>query len=461
MTRTTTTQSPYLEGNFAPVAEEVTAFDLPVTGTIPDGVNGRLLRIGPNPVASVDPSTYHWFSGTGMAHGLRLRDGKAEWYRNRFVRSDRVTEAKGWDAVAGPRHGPGDGTANTNLISHAGRTLALVEAGGLPVELDYELETVSRMDFDGSLPGAFSAHPKVDPHTGELHALAYYWEWDHLQYVVVGTDGRVRRTVDVAVPDGPMVHDMAITANYVVLLDLPVTFNRDAAMGGESFPYRWNPDHPARVGLLPRDGGAADVAWCEVEPCYVFHILNAYDSDGTVVADVVRYPKMFATDLLGPNEGSSTLERWTVDVASGHVGEERLDGRGQEFPRHDERRSGLPYRYGYAVAAGAGAGGEHGPALKHDLAAGTTQVHDYGDRQGHPRAGVRAPPARRRRGRRMDPLVYLRRRHRHQRRGHPRRPGLHRRSGRHHPPTPPRPFRVPRQLGRRRRSLIMILTLRP
>ncbi len=376
MSATTTAPSPYLAGNFAPVGDELTAFDLPVTGTIPAGLDGRLLRIGPNPVVAEDPSTYHWFTGTGMAHGLRLSHGKAQWYRNRFVRSDRVTNAKGWPAVTGPRHGPGDGTANTNLIGHAGRTLAIVEAGGLPVELDDELETVARTDFAGTLPGGFSAHPKLDPHTGELHAVAYYWEWDHLQYMVVGTDGRVRRTVDVAVPDGPMVHDMALTATNVVLLDLPVTFDLAAAMGGRSLPYRWDADHRARVGLLPRDGTAADVTWCDVEPCYVFHILNAYDHDDKVVIDVVRHPRMFATDLLGPNEGSPTLERWTLDPASGQAREERLDDHAQEFPRLDERRSGSPYRYGYAV--GVRDGIEHGPALKHDLVAGTTEVHDYG-----------------------------------------------------------------------------------
>lgn len=372
----TLTNSAYLRDNFAPVNEEVTAFDLDVTGTIPDGLDGRLLRIGPNPVEPEDPATYHWFTGTGMAHGLRLRDGRAEWYRNRFVRSDRVTEAKGWPAVTGPRHGQGDGTANTNLIGHAARTLAIVEAGQLPVELSYELETLARTDLAGTLSGAFSAHPKRDPLTGELHAVAYYWEWDHLQYLVVGTDGRVRRTVDVPVEDGPMVHDMAITATQVVLLDLPVTFELEDAMGGARFPYRWNQDHEARIGLLPRNGAAEEVRWCEVEPCYVFHVLNAYDDGAKVVLDVVRHQKMFATDVLGPNEGDTTLERWTVDPGSGKVHEERLDDRSQEFPRHDERLIGAIHRYGYAAAVGGGV--EHGPALKHDLVAGTTEVHDYG-----------------------------------------------------------------------------------
>jgi carotenoid cleavage dioxygenase-like enzyme len=367
----------YLEGNFAPVTEEVTAFELPVRGSIPEELHGRYLRIGPNPVTPPEPEQYHWFTGSGMVHGVRLRGGRAEWYRNRFVRSDDVTAAKGWPETPGPRPAMGSNVANTNVIGHAGRTWAIVEAGGLPVELTYELETVARSNFDGTLPGSFSAHPKRDPVNGELHAVAYYWEWPYVQYLVVGTDGRVKKRVDVPVADGPMMHDLAITETQVVLFDLPVTFSLDAVAAGAVFPYRWNPDHGARVGLLPRTGTAADVRWFDVELCYVYHPLNAFDaSDGRVVVDVVRHPRMFATDLYGPNEGTPSLERWTIDPSGGKVLEERLDDRGQEFPRMDERRLGREHRYGYTVSFLPGA--VHGPLLKHDLASGTRLVHDYG-----------------------------------------------------------------------------------
>jgi carotenoid cleavage dioxygenase len=375
------TTSPYLSGNFAPVDREVEAFDLPVRGRIPDALAGRLLRIGPNPVSVPDPSTYHWFLGAGMVHGVRIRDGKAEWYRNRYVRSDGVTTAKGWPTTPGPRHGMGDGTANTNVVGYAGSTYAIVEAGSLPVELDYDLETVRTSDFGGTLPGSFTAHPKRDPASGELHAMAYYWEWDYVQYLVVGTDGRVRKTVDVPVPGRPMLHDCAITETNVVVFDLPVTFDLDVAMSGiGTLPYRWNPDYGARVGLLPRDATNGRAArWAELdELCYVFHPLNAYDlPDGRVVCDVVKHPRMFASDFNGPNEGQPTLWRWIIDPQSGRVAEELLDERGQEFPRHDERRVGRAYRYGYTAAFRSRL--EHGPALKHDLERGTSERHDYGE----------------------------------------------------------------------------------
>jgi carotenoid cleavage dioxygenase len=376
------TTSPYLSGNFAPVEDESTAQDLSVTGSIPRELEGRLLRIGPNPVAP-DPDNYHWFIGNGMVHGVRLRDGRAEWYRNRYVRDDEVARVKGLPPVSGPRPATqlGDGGANTNVIGHAGRTFAIVEAGNLPVELDYELETVARCDFDGTLPAGFTAHPKRDPETGELHAAVYSPMWRHIQYVVVGTDGRVRKTVDVPTPGSPMVHDCHITENYFILLDFPVVFTPEMLTQGYSLPYRWTPDYGARVGLLPREGKAEDVVWSELELCFAFHPLNAYeDTDGRVVLDIVRHPKMFDTHLLGPNEGPPTLDRWIVDPKGGRVQEQRLDDRPQEFPRHDERRLGKPYRYGYTAsfAGGEGGGLAMGGLMKHDLRDGKVALHHEG-----------------------------------------------------------------------------------
>jgi carotenoid cleavage dioxygenase-like enzyme len=295
-----------------------------------------------------------------MVHGVRLGDGRAEWYRNRWVR--------------------GDDVVNTHVIGVAGRTFALVEAGGVPVELTDELDTIGSCRFDDTLDGSFSAHTHRDPATGLLHAVTYHWSWDHIRHVVLGPDAHVRREVQIPVPDGPSVHDCAITERFVVLFDLPVTFSMDAVSGGALFPYRWNPDHPPRVGLLPLDGDPNDVRWFEAPSCYVFHTLNAYDvsADGSdrVVVDLVRHPRMFATVLNGPDEGDPVLERWTLDLVAGTLSTETLDDRAQEFPRIDERRTGRPHRYGYG--AGFGAGVEHGPAFKHDLAAGTSAVHDYG-----------------------------------------------------------------------------------
>ncbi len=378
-----TATNPYLAGNFAPILEETTAFDLRISGSLPAELDGRLLRIGPNPPGLADPERHHWFIGSGMTHGVRLRDGSAEWYRSRYVIDDEVVRALGRAPLSGPHHGMGGGGANTNVIGIGGRTFAIVEAGSLPVELTDELECIARNDFDGTLPGSFTAHPKVDPDTGDLHAVVYYWEWDYVQYVVVGADARVKHAANIAVPGKPMTHDCAISASQVVVFDLPCTFDLEMAMSGPTLPYRWTPDYGARVGLIPKFGSADEVRWCELdEPCYVYHPMNAVDqADGTVVMEAVVHPSTFADDLRGPNEGGTTFERWTIDPKAGRVRRAVLDDTSQEFPRHHEGLIGKPYRYGYAAqfdSIGPNESLRLGSLLKHDLANGTTERHEVG-----------------------------------------------------------------------------------
>jgi carotenoid cleavage dioxygenase-like enzyme len=378
----------FLEGSFAPVTEEITAYDLPVTGRLPAALNGRYLRNGPNPLGLDDPN-YHWFLGAGMVHGVRLRDGKAQWYRNRWVRSKTVAAAHDERWSAGPVHENMDFAANTCVIEQAGRTLATVEAGPLPYELSDELDTIGPCDFGGTLPGGFAAHTKLDHDTGELHAIAYFWAWDHVQHVIVDPAGKVVRSTDVAVPDGPMMHDFALTKNYVVVLDLPVTFSLNAVSAGRELPYVWNPDHKSRVGLLPRDG-SGEARWFEVDPCWVFHCLNGYEDDaGRVVVDLCQYNGPFDVSTLWAAHGPVTLDRWTIDPASGRVTQQRLDDRGQEFPRVDDRVISRQHRYGYSAVIGevtraitmAGDFSDDAFAnalLKHDLTNGTTQAHEFG-----------------------------------------------------------------------------------
>lgn len=369
--------NPWLAGPFAPVAGELATNELAVEGELPAELDGLYARIGPNPLKPANPATYHWFLGDGMVHAIRIKDGRALWYRRRYVRSSSVSAALGEPPAPGPRRGMVD-TVNTNIIRHAGRLLAMVESGPNPVELDAELNTIRHSDFDGTLGGAFSAHPHRDPDSGELHAVCYDARiLNRVRYVVVGTDGRVRRSVEVPVRHGPSIHDCAISRRYVVILDLPVTFSFRALLDGSSFPYRWNPNHRARVGLLPRDGDARDVKWCDVDPCYVFHPCNAFDlPDGRVALDVVVHDRMFHASRNGPDGDLTTFERWTCDPSSGTVAREVIDDRPQEFPRFDERLTGKPYRYAYTVNRSGP--GEASALFKHDLAERRTQLRMFG-----------------------------------------------------------------------------------
>ena len=342
----TVVENKWLQGPYAPIGGDVTATELEVVGTLPPELTGRYLRNGPNPITPVDPATHHWFIGDGMVHGVRLDEGRADWYRARMVRSTGVSEQLGEDPAPGERHG-GMETANTNVIGLGDRTLAIVEAGARPVELSYELDTICHTDLGGGLPHGYTAHPKVDPVTGDRHAISYHWGIPHLEYSVIGADGTVKQVSPVEVEGGPMVHDCSITERWAVVYDLPVTFDLDIAMTGAGFPYTWAPERPARLGLIPLGGSGADVRWFQVAPCYVFHPLNAHDDGDKVVLDVVRYERMFDAARLGPDDSAPMLWRWTIDTVSGTVHEEQLGDQPMEFPRVDERVVGRPHRWAY------------------------------------------------------------------------------------------------------------------
>jgi len=371
--------SPYVAGNFAPVHEEHTLTDLPVVGKIPEELEGRLLRNGPNPIGEVDLANHHWFLGDGMVHGIRLRGGKAEWYRNRYVGSERTVELLGRSGQ-GPLTG-GTGP-NTNVIGHAGSTYAIVEGGTKPVELTYELETIRTNGFNDSLHNGYSAHPKYDPLTGEMHAMCYapLLLGDKLEYVVVGADGVMTKTLQITVPTMPMVHDMALTQKYAVVMDLAVAVDIDLAMGGSQIPYRWFEDYNARLGLLPRNAtDESAIIWCEIDPCFAFHPLNSYDTDdGKLIIDICVFDKIFHTDRNGPSrDAPPMLERWTVDPVIGRVKRDRLDDRSQEFPRVAGRVLNQKHRYGY-TAGGAVSANPVGQTIKHDFDQGTSTAYDHG-----------------------------------------------------------------------------------
>lgn len=371
----------YLEGNFAPVATEVTATDLAVTGAVPPELAGRYIRTGPNPFAA-EADTYHWFSGDGMVHGVDLHGGQARWYRNRWVRSPEATERLGGTPVPREEGGWYTASGNTNVFAHGGRILAVTE-GSLPYELTPELDTVAARNFGGPLPGGINAHPKFDPDTGEMHVMTYGFDAPALRYHVVDPAGRLSRTVEIDLPAPVMVHDMGLTPTRAVLFDLPVLFDLDQAVRGVPLPFRWGPDNGARVGLLPRTGTAADVVWVDVEPCYVYHPLNAYDDGDRVVIDLVVHEHAFAEDG-EPGADRPRLERWTIDPQARKVVTETIDDRGGEFPRGDERRTGHPHRYGYTIGAASlhafgGLGAEPRTAVrKYDLVGGTIAELDLG-----------------------------------------------------------------------------------
>lgn len=372
----------YLEGAKAPVDSELTAFDLDVTGEIPQELEGRWLRNGPNPFGPVESDSYHWFLGDGMIHGVRIRDGKAEWYRNRWVRGRDLAEKLQEEPPQGDSFGDSGFSPNTSVIGHSGMTFALVEAGTSPVALTYDLETIGYDNFGGTLPGAFSAHTKYDPVKKELHAVCYAYPniLDRLQYVVLGPDNRVKKVTDIPIEGMPMVHDMSITEQYAIIYDLPVCVDLDLAMKGDPFPIAWQNERQSRIGLLPRDGEASDIIWCEAPRCYVFHPVNAFEVNGgqddkKIIIDLCRYERIFQKDLKGPaGDSPSQLARWTVNTENGTVSEEIVSDLAHEFPAHDPRTVGRKHRYAYTAV-----GFDLGPTYRTDMETGEVVFHDHGE----------------------------------------------------------------------------------
>jgi carotenoid cleavage dioxygenase len=366
----------HLRGNYAPVEQELTAFDLPVTGAIPRELSGLYLRNGPNPKRGTSP---HWFAGDGMVHGVRIENGRAAWYRNRWVRTKLLANP---DDRFVKEDGSVDRTlvlANTNVIGHAGHIYALVE-NGFPTELSPELDTLGIRDFGGKLTTAFTAHPKACPKTGELHFFGYGFFPPFLTYHVLDAKGQLVRSLEIPVPGATMMHDFAITERSVLFLDLPVVFDIELAMSGKGFPYRWSDEYGARIGVMPRSGGVADLRWFEVEPCYVFHPWNAWETaDGRVVLDVARYPELWRETA--NSFDTARAHRFTLDPNGGTVKEEALDERAIEFPRIDDRLGGARHRYGYTVAAVGGPDEGFRGLLKYDFEKGGSVEHDFGPGQ--------------------------------------------------------------------------------
>ena len=336
-----------LDDNFAPVETECAAQDLPIQGSLPRELNGTLFRNGPNP--QFPSPAQHWFVGDGMIHGFTLRDGRAG-YSNRWVRTPKfVAERQAGHAL----DLPDEGVANTNIVWHAGRLLALEEAHA-PIEIDPATLSTRGMHVLGG-DGPVTAHPKIDPLTGALRFFGYAASGPFSPTIRVGSadrNGGVGRVETFEAPYCSMVHDFMATEHHVVFPIMPLAGSLEYAQSG--MPFAWRPELGGYLGVMRLDAGVASLRWFRAETCYVFHVMNAWEKDGRIFADVMRYdePPLFPhADGTQPDPARSRarLVRWTIDPAGGTdaFSSEALDDMPGEFPRIDDRRAGLPYRHGW------------------------------------------------------------------------------------------------------------------
>jgi carotenoid cleavage dioxygenase-like enzyme len=354
--------------NIAPIPFECDASILKVTGELPRELNGTLYRNGPNPQFDVPGA--HWFVGDGMLHAFHLENGRAS-DRNRWVRTPKwQAEHDAGRALFGgfgrklpsaPASTTQDGgVANTNIIFHGGRLLALEEAH-LPTEIEPgTLKTRGYCNYDGGIAGPFTAHPKIDPVTGEMVFFGYNASGPFtptLSFGAVSASGALTRFDRFEAPYASMVHDFIVTENHLLFPVLPITGNMARAMAGQP-AYAWEPEKGAYVGVMKRhgsaEGSAKDVVWFRGESCYVFHVMNAWEENNRIVADVMQFeeaplfphPDGSPTD---PAKARARLCRWTFDLSGNtdRFTQTYLDDLTGEFPRVDDRRAGMKSSHGW------------------------------------------------------------------------------------------------------------------
>ena len=358
----TTKKNYYLQGNYAPVKNLISETGLKVTGQIPKDLSGLFVRNGPNPMGAVNEKKHHWFLGEGMLHGIRLDSGNALWYKNKLVDGN-------------------DSNANTSVISHGGKIYAIVEAGGYPVEIDQDLNSLNTKPFYGNSNEGFTAHPKIDPDTNEMHAMCYDYanNFDTVNYVVIDQNGSHKKTQSIPFESRSMMHECAITKNYMLVFDLSVVFDL-YKLGRGYFPFSWDDNHQSRIGLLSRNGDSNEVKWFEIDRTYFFHTFNAHeDANGNVIVTAAAYDKLFDTDWNGPfTESPPQLTKWELNTKSGQATSTRLDDRSVEFPRINPKLVGKFNQYAYALASSNLKEPDFNEIVKYDLMNDTSEVYEYG-----------------------------------------------------------------------------------
>jgi carotenoid cleavage dioxygenase-like enzyme len=390
---TATLDNPWLQGTFAPVVDERDDADLTVVGRLPSGLRGAFLRNGPNTMFP-PLGGYHLFDGDGMLHGLTFDGDGGASYANRWIRSAGLeAEIEAGGALFGgltefhlppddvfAKVGPVKNTANTHVVRHAGRILALMEACP-PTEIAPDLSTVGVYDFGGALQGPMTAHPKVDPRTGEMVFFGTSPFPPHLRVHSVDASGTLTWSTEVDLPGSVMMHDFVITETRVVIFDLPAVLDVQALISGGTGIY-WAPERGARIGVLDRGAPGSSTTWIDVDPFWVFHFMNAHD-DGDAIEVVGCRSSQLNTSFDDGEVATDvrpTLHRWRVDPVAGTFTTEQLDDRPTDFPRINDTRAGLPNRYGYTGHSTSFVEGEppFDGVIKHDFEAGTTATYRYG-----------------------------------------------------------------------------------
>lgn len=389
---------PYLQGNYAPVSEErdLGEDQLRVEGEVPRSLRGAYMRDGAN--VAFQPNHYVYpLDGDGMVHAVYFRDGHVE-YKNRWVETAHLKTERKFNRMiygsvgkilpvpqevidAGGEPNPVRNTANTNVLYHGGKLLAMWE-GGFPHLLNNDLSTVGLYDYDGALqPGdALTAHPKICPETGQLISCTQRWDSPNYWVQIFDAQARHVRTIPVTFERKGIIHDLQITDNYVIIFYAPAFHSLEKAMKGED-PFMWEPELGTKIHVIPRDGRGEQRVF-ETDPFFSWHFCNGFERGNEIVIDYIWINSIpFAqAQGSGAEKQPRRMHRMTLDMATGKVRDEEFSSVFCEFSRVDERRMGKDYRYGFAASSNREWGDAHGYNCtgRYDFKTGETKLWEYG-----------------------------------------------------------------------------------
>ena len=392
----TTTHNPYISGPFAPIFEEIVADNLEVIGEIPKDINGAYMRNGPNPKYT-PIGHYHWFDGDGMVHALYLQNGKAI-YKNKWVRTidfnedDKVGKAL-WDGVMGKmkknkmnKRLPLKDTANTAVFFHNKYLYAGWYMCGCVYKMNpWNLETEGRTTFGDTLKTGLMAHVKVDFDTDEVMFFDYGPTPPFLTYGIIKND-KVVHFSEIDVPGPRIPHDMAITKNYSILMDLPLVMDEEALKYGRS-KIVFNQELQSRFAIIPRYGDNKTVRWFTANPCYIYHVVNAWEEGDEIIMDVCRNeepnPQKNEKDPIEKLKAYLRLvanyHRYRFNLKTGQTKEETIDDAFCEFPMINAFKQGQKTRYSYHQKFDVSDVIRFEGIVKYDTNNNSSQTYMYGD----------------------------------------------------------------------------------
>ncbi len=349
---------PIFTGFNKPSRMEIDIDDLEVEGELP-GISGAFYSVRPDPHYPPMLGDDIYFNGDGLISRFRFANGRVS-FRSRYARTPRfLAEQKAGRGLFGQYRNPltndpsvrdiSPGTANTNIVFHGGTLYALKE-DSRPILMDPDtLETVGETDFGGKLTcPTFTAHPKIDRQTGEMFGFGYHAKGigtPDVAYYVIDRLGKIVHETWFQVPYANLMHDFAVTEDYVVFPVVPVTSSWERAK--QHLPvFGWDSAYPTYLAVLPRYGQADDLRLFKSPTQFCSHILNAFNDGRRIYVDTpVGKSNMFPffPDVTGApfdrKGAEARLTRWTIDMDSraNTWKSERLTQFVGEFPRIDDR----------------------------------------------------------------------------------------------------------------------------